>query len=100
VQDVSGGHVHQWKRLPVTDFTVTYQCSSGCGRLVRVVWGWVAGSVCEVDGLLTGREGGTVTGDVIEPEDPWGYCLAGRMSKVRDLGLTVPAEDLRPGADE
>ena len=40
-------HVHPWKRLPVTDFTVTYQC--GCDSRVRVVWGWVAGSVGEVD---------------------------------------------------
>ena len=88
-------HVHQWKRLPVTDFTVTYQCD--CDKRVRVIWGWTAGSVSEVDMLLTGREGGTVTGDMVQQFE---YCLAGRMVKVRELGLTVPAEDLRTCCEE
>ena len=93
-------HPHQWKRLPVTDFTVTYHCS-GCKSSVRVVWGWAAGSVSEVDGMLTGREGGIVMGDAWPEEaaPDFNLCLAGRISQIRDLGLTVPAEDLRPGLD-
>ena len=88
------GHAHWWKRLPVTDFTVTYECD--CGQRVRVIWGWFAGSVSHVDAMVTKERGGTVRGDAGQPFE---YCLAGRMIQVRDLGLDVPAEDLRTDPD-
>ena len=59
-------HAHLWKRSPVTDFTVTYECE--CGSRHRMQWCSLIPSVCEVDAKLsvcevdaklTGAYGGT-----------------------------------------
>lgn len=85
------GHEHQWKRGPVTDFTVTYEC--GCGSRHRVQWCSLIPSVSEVDVKVTGAYGGTVTGDA---HQCWEFTLSRRMLQMAELGLHLHAEELEP----
>jgi hypothetical protein len=36
VQDMSAGHVHEWKRLPIVSLSVTYMCA--CTEAATVMW--------------------------------------------------------------
>jgi hypothetical protein len=85
------GHEHQWKRGPVTDFTVTYECE--CGSRHRMQWCSLIPSVSEVDIKLTGVHGGTVLGDA---HQSWEFTLSRRMLQMADLGLNVHVEEWEP----
>jgi hypothetical protein len=92
VPDPGGhGHQHQWKRSPVTDFTVTYEC--GCGSRHRIQWCTLIPSVSHVDMKVTGAYGGTVTGDA---HQAWEFTLSRRMIQMAELGLNLDAEELEP----
>ena len=84
-------HAHLWKRSPVTDFTVTYECE--CGSRHRMQWCSLIPSVSEVDVKLTKAYGGTVHGDA---HQSWEFTLSHRMLQMAELGLNLHAEELEP----
>jgi hypothetical protein len=84
-------HPHQWKRQPVTDFTVTYQCE--CGDKHRMQWCSLIPSVSEVDTKFRELYGGTVMGDA---HQCWEFTLSRRMIQMAELGLNLHAEELEP----
>ncbi len=90
-----GGRDHQWKRGPVTDFTVTYGCE--CGDRHKVRWASVLPHVSAVDQAVTGAYGGTVMGD---SGQPWEQCLARWMLEIDKLGLRLHTEDLSLDGEE
>jgi hypothetical protein len=83
------GHVHQWRRYPVTDFTVTYQCD--CGAAHKIQWANILPHVSGVDAKVTGAYGGTVLGDA---HHAWEFTLSRRMLQVAELGLSLHIEEL------
>lgn len=61
------GHVHQWKRLPVVDFGVTYGCEP-CNRAIRIS-PWFSGmhkTLDQVDAAFIAHlgEGGVFAGEM------------------------------------
>jgi hypothetical protein len=88
------GHEHQWKRHPVTDFTVTYGCE--CGERHRMQWCRLIPSVSEVDIRFRELHGGMVAGDA---HHAWEFTLSRRMLQMAELGLNLHAEELEPADD-
>jgi hypothetical protein len=82
-------HDHQWKRCPVTDFTVTYECD--CGAKHRIRWCRLIPSVSEVDTKFREIYGGMVMGDA---HKSWEFTLSRRMIQMQELGLNLHEEDL------
>ncbi len=88
-------HEHQWKRGPVTDFTVTYECD--CGNRHRVRWATVLPHVSAVDTAVRKAYGGMVLGDA---HQSWEFTLSRRMLQMAELGLALDDEDLIGTGDE
>lgn len=89
------GHEHHWKRCPVTDFTVTYECE--CGARHRMQWCTLIPSVSEVDAKVMKAYGGIVHGDA---HQSWEFTLSRRMLQMADLGLNLYPEGMEPEPDE
>jgi hypothetical protein len=59
---------HRWLRLPIADFSVTYQCRD-CAIAFRFSWLAAAGGTLDdLDRKFEMRYGGTVTGDFYRSE--------------------------------
>jgi hypothetical protein len=67
------GHVHQWKRWPVTDFTLRYTCVV-CGDPESIVWveaSCAGKSIADIDALLVEKYGGVFAGEMVpQPKAP------------------------------
>jgi hypothetical protein len=69
VQDMSAGHVHEWKRLPIVSLSVTYQCA--CTEAATVMWTSTASqSLAALDAEFVKHHGGTFAGEMYPPLAP------------------------------
>jgi hypothetical protein len=78
---------HQWERLPVVDFSMTYLCQD-CRKALQVSWIGLAGRpLDDIDRAFGAVYGGTVIGAVppgpLEQEPAWIEYLTG-MALMRD----------------
>ncbi len=60
------GHVHQWKRWPVVDFTISYSCTE-CKEPESILWATEANagkSIEDLDQMLVEKRGGVFAGEM------------------------------------
>ena len=66
VQDVTDEHVHQWKRWPVVNFSLDYNCAV-CGEPESIVWveANAGKSIDDLDRMLIEKRGGVFAGEMV-----------------------------------
>jgi hypothetical protein len=62
VQDMSAGHVHEWKRLPIVSLSVTYMCA--CTEAKAVLAFAPSQNLEALDAEFLKHHGGTFAGEM------------------------------------
>jgi hypothetical protein len=68
VHDLSAGHVHQWKRLPIVSLSVTYMCT--CTEAKAVLAFASSQNLGALDAEFVKHHGGEFAGEMYPPLAP------------------------------